>query len=81
MPARFAFTVKRAWWQTRWFFLALALLLALGVRGVWKWRMKCVLNYKAELERTVAARTPSKRWRQLRGGKPCGWPRTPWNNV
>jgi len=57
VPARFAFTVNRAWWQTRWFFLAQALLLALGVRGVWKWRMKRVLNYKAELERSVAART------------------------
>ena len=61
VPARFAFSVRPAWWQS-WWFLSTCLVVAFFVgRGIWSFRVRALVAQKELLEREVADRTEELR--------------------
>ncbi len=51
------FRVAPRWWQSEWLWLAVAVLAALGVVQVWRWRIQRLLYQKHNLEQAVERRT------------------------
>lgn len=56
-PARFAFTVKSAWWRSWWFLLTCVLAAFLLGRILWRYRVRALIAQKERLEKLVAERT------------------------
>jgi len=56
-PARFVFSVQRAWWQTWWFATLCMLAIGLLAKAIWDFRVRVLMSQKMELEREVAERT------------------------
>lgn len=50
-------TIEPPWWRRWWSVSAAVLLLALGVRQMWRWRVHAILKRQQDLERAVADRT------------------------
>jgi diguanylate cyclase (GGDEF)-like protein len=60
-PARFAFNVRPAWWQTRFALLLLALVLGAGILLVVRTREAALVSARMRLEREVRERTEELR--------------------
>jgi signal transduction histidine kinase/ligand-binding sensor domain-containing protein/CheY-like chemotaxis protein len=58
-PARFAFTIRPAWWRSWWCELGAIAAFALLARLVWYWRVHAILRRQRDLEVAVADRTQS----------------------
>jgi diguanylate cyclase (GGDEF)-like protein len=61
VPARFAFSVRPAWWQSWWFLSACLLVALLLGRAFWRFRVRVLVIQKELLERQVADRTEELR--------------------
>jgi diguanylate cyclase (GGDEF)-like protein len=51
------FRIAPRWWQSQWLLLMVAVLAALGVVQVWRWRIQQLLYQKHQLESAVQRRT------------------------
>ncbi|MGO9229510.1 MAG: two-component regulator propeller domain-containing protein [Bryobacteraceae bacterium] len=65
-PARFAFTIRPAWWRSWWCELGATAALAMLARLLWYWRVHAMLRRQRDLELAVADRTQSLNFEKAR---------------
>jgi diguanylate cyclase (GGDEF)-like protein len=66
--AAFAFEIRKPWWETWWSLACSATVALLIARGLWRWRVRQLVERQKELERIVADRTRELRERAMKDG-------------